>query len=128
MGKANLLSPNPEDRAAEMHNQVTSGDWNNKHLEAAKEQFQSPILALGGSVRKSISGLLRGTVKLGTDLITHPFAAVANYSQWAWDTVTKLPSRILLTGSDTVSRGVFGNISRWARKAKEKVHNAMDSK
>lgn len=127
MSKLNIIHPNPVKRAEAMHNQQTSAEWNNAHLEAAKNQFQNPISGLLGSVRDRVKGFLKGTVKLGTDLITHPIAAVANYSQLAWDIVTKAPSRVALAASDTVSKGIFGRISRLARSSKEKVHNAMDS-
>lgn len=126
--KANVLHPDPVKRAESMHDIQTAGQWNFDNIESAKKQFQSPVMGLVNSVKNNVMGLLRGTVKFGADIVTHPIATVTNYTQWVWDAVTKLPARGVLITADTISKSVFGNISKWTREFKEKIHAAMEPK
>ncbi|MFA6918449.1 MAG: hypothetical protein WC285_06555 [Candidatus Gracilibacteria bacterium] len=126
--RSQTFSLNPANRNATMHDNTVSGPWNTKHLEAANNQFQNPVMGLIGSIKSSIANALRGTVNLGIDIITHPIAAITNTAQWGFDLVTKLPARIAVIASDTLSRTTFGRISTWTRQIKEKVHKAMETK
>jgi hypothetical protein len=126
--KANVLHPDPVKRAESMHDIQSAGEWNFENIEAAKAQSQNPIMGLIKGVKNGVSNVLRSTVKLGADIITHPIATVVNTGQWIWDVATKLPARGLLIASDTVSKGVFGNISKWTRQIREKIHAVMEPK
>lgn len=125
---SHAVHPDPVIRSEAQHDQKEAFDWNVKRVEAAKKEFRNPIKGLLASIRDNVLGVLRGTGKFATDLVTHPLAAVANAGRWALDVTTKLPARVAIATSDIVSENTFGRISRFIRAIREKIHKALEPK
>ena len=123
-----IFHPDPVERAKVMHNIPTAGQWNHNSLEAAKNQFQNPVIGLIESIKEKVSSALRGTLKLGTDIITCPVAAAVNITQWGFDLATKFPARMAVIASDTLSAKTFGKVSMWIRRFKERIYKALETK
>lgn len=123
--RLDVLHPDPKIRTEAQNTLRDSYEWNKERIAHSEKEFSQPIRGIWKSVRDGVLGVLGSAGILATDLVTRPLAAVANAGRWVLDATTKLPARMAVIGSDMLSEGTFGRVSRWIRSFREKIHNTI---
>ena len=132
---AQVLNPlsTAEERNSKVFNSVnTASEWNQEQIERASEEVQQPIQGVMKSTRQALSTIflkipkkaLKTVGAVGTDIATVAAAVPTNLGRWALD-LLRLPPRLLVIATDTLSDKTFGALSRTIKHTNQRVHAAM---